>query len=307
VTWQDHDFVASDGKRLHVYAWPEAAPPIRGVVAIAHGMAEHAGRYDAFARSLNRRGYVVEAHDHRGHGRTARSDAELGFFAETDGWNRVVADLIERLADMRARHAAHKLALFGHSMGSFMAQQVMYQAPQQIDAVVLSGSNGKPLPIAGMGRLMARAERLRLGRHGRSTLLTSLSFGAFNKKFAPNRTPFDWLSRDPAQVDAYIADPRCGFLCTNQMWIDLLDALPQLAKPANRGEIPQKMPVLVMSGDADPVGLNLSELVNGYDKVGMNRVTVKLYPDGRHEMLNEINRTQVFDDIGAWLDQALAI
>jgi len=306
VARQEHEFTASDGVPLHVYIWPDARAPVRGVVAIAHGMAEHAARYDAFASYLNSRGYIVEAHDHRGHGKTARTDNDLGFFAEQNGWRRVVADLSERLADMRQRHAGRKLVLFGHSMGSFMAQQVMYQAPQLLDAVVLSGSNGKPLPIAAMGRMVARVERLRLGKHGRSTLLAKLTFGAFNKKFAPNRTEFDWLSRDAAQVDAYIADTRCGFACTTQMWIDLLDALPQLAKPANRGEIPQELPVLVLSGDADPVGLNLSELVNGYDKVGLQRVTVKLYPEGRHEMLNEINRTQVFADIVGWLDTTLA-
>jgi alpha-beta hydrolase superfamily lysophospholipase len=305
MAWQDSSFAAADGTTLYVYRWPDAVAPVRGVVAIAHGTAEHAGRYDAFACYLNSRGYVVEAHDHRGHGRTAPNAEALGFFAERDGWARVVGDLVERLADMRARHPDLKLALFGHSMGSFMAQQVLYQAPQHLAAAILSGSNGKPLPIAALGRYVARLERLRLGRRGRSKLLTGLSFGEFNKRFRPNRTDFDWLSRDPAQVDAYIADPLCGFVCTTQMWIDLLDALPALSKPNRRANIPETMPVLVMSGEADPVGLNLSELVNGYDKVGMTRVTVKLYRDGRHEMLNELNRDEVFADVADWLDTAL--
>jgi alpha-beta hydrolase superfamily lysophospholipase len=305
MAWQDSTFTASDGARLHVYRWPDATPPLRGVVAIAHGMAEHAGRYDEFARHLNASGYIVEAHDHRGHGRTAPNDGALGFFAEENGWQCVVDDLIARLADMRSRYPSEKLALFGHSMGSFVAQQVLYQAPLAVDAAILSGSNGKPLPIAAMGRMVARIERLRLGKHGRSALLGKLTFGAFNKGFEPARTPFDWLSRDPAQVDAYIADPRCGFTCTTQMWIDLLDALPQLAKPDNRAEIPQSLPVLVMSGEADPVGVNLSELVNGYRKVGMERVEVKLYRDGRHEMLNETNRAQVYGDVATWLARTI--
>ena len=307
MAWQDSSFIASDGVALHVYRWPEITPPLRGIVAIAHGMAEHAARYDEFARYLNRCGYVVEAHDHRGHGRTASNDEALGFFAEENGWQRVVDDLIARLGEMRARYPQQKLILFGHSMGSFVAQQVLYQAPDAVDAAILSGSNGKPLPIGAMGRLVARIERLRLGKHGRSELLGKLTFGAFNKHFQPARTPFDWLSRDQAQVDAYIADPRCGFSCTTQMWIDLLDALGGLAKPDNRAEIPQSLPVLVMSGEADPVGVNLSELVNGYRKVGMARVEVKLYRDGRHEMLNEINRAEVYDDIAAWLERALAV
>lgn len=306
MAWQDSSFTAFDGARLHVYRWPDATSPIRGVVAIAHGMAEHAARYDAFARHLNSRGYIVEAHDHRGHGRTAPNAEALGFFAAKDGWSRVVADLIERLADMRKRYPDDRLVLFGHSMGSFMSQQIMFQAPQGIDAVVLSGSNGKPLPLAAMGRWVARLERMRHGPHGRSELLAKLTFGEFNKKFAPTRTAFDWLSRDPAQVDAYVADPLCGFPCTTQMWIDLLDALPKLSKPKMREAIPEDLPVLIMSGDRDPVGLNLAELASGYDKVGMTRVTTKLYHDGRHEMLNETNRDQVFADIAAWLDRTLA-
>lgn len=306
MVWQDAKFRASDGATLHVYRWPEAAAPLRGMVAIAHGMAEHAARYDAFARYLNSRGYLVETHDHRGHGRTATNAEELGFFAEQDGWKRVMADLAERLADMRTRQPDLQLALFGHSMGSFMAQQVLYQAPQHVAAAILSGSNGKPLPIAALGRYLARLERLRLGRHGRSNLLTRMSFGEFNRRFRPNRTAFDWLSRDAAQVDAYIADPLCGFVCTTQMWIDLLDALPVLSKPDNRAKIPEAMPVLLLSGDADPVGVNLSELASGYDKVGMERVSVKLYDDGRHEMLNEINREEVFADVANWLDAVLA-
>lgn len=304
MTWHDSNFTASDGIALYVYRWPDALSPIRGVVAIAHGMAEHAARYDAFAQYLNQRGYIVEAHDHRGHGRTAPNAAALGFFADEGGWNRVVADLIERLADMRRRYPDQKLVLFGHSMGSFMAQQIMFEAPDDINAVVLSGSSGKPLPLAALGRLVARFERIRLGQHGRSTTLAKLTFGEFNKKFAPNRTPFDWLSRDAAQVDAYVADPLCGFACATQMWIDLLDALPKLAKPKNREKIPQELPVLIMSGDRDPVGLNLSELVNGYDKIGMAKVTTKLYHDGRHEMLHETNRDAVFADIAAWLEGA---
>jgi alpha-beta hydrolase superfamily lysophospholipase len=307
MVWQEARFAASDGADLAVYRWPDAQEPSRGVIAIAHGMAEHAARYDEFARYLNGRGYVVEAHDHRGHGRTARKPEDLGFFAERHGWSRVVSDLIERLADMRARHPGQKLVLFGHSMGSFIAQQVLYQAPQGIDAAILSGSNGKPLPLAALGRYIARLERLRMGRHGRSVLLAKLSFGEFNKRFKPTRTNFDWLSRDAARVDAYIADPLCGFLCSTQMWIDLLDALAPLAKPDNRAEVPQTMPLLIFSGEADPVGLNLSELVNGYSKVGMTRVTAKLYRDGRHEMLNEINRAEVFSDVAAWLDGALAV
>ena len=153
---------------------------------------------------------------------------------------------------------------------------------------------------------MARAERLRLGRRGRSTLLGKLSFGPFNKRFAPNRTDFDWLSRDTAQVDAYVADPLCGFACTAQFWIDILDALPVLAKEKNRDRVPEALPILIFSGDEDPVGVNLSDLVKGYRGNGMTHVAVTLYPGGRHEMLNEINRDQVHTDVLTWIEAFLA-
>lgn len=305
MTFERESFRASDGVELACYRWrPDGAPSAR--LFIAHGMAEHAARYDAFASFLAQHGILVEAHDHRGHGGTARTPEELGFFAEKDGWQRIVEDVKERLAAARERDPKLKIILLGHSMGSFVSQQILYESPGLIDAAILSGSNGKPLRLASVGRLAARLERLRLGPHGRSKLLTDLSFGPFNKRFAPNRTDFDWLSRDTAQVDAYVADPLCGFLCTTQFWVDLLDALPPLAREKNRDRVPEALPVLIFSGDEDPVGVNLSELVKGYRGNGMTHVAVKLYAGGRHEMLNEINRAEVQDDVLAWLEALLA-
>ena len=304
VSFATGRFAASDGVELVTYRWEAVGEP-RAMVAIAHGMAEHAARYDAFASHLANAGMIVEAHDHRGHGRTAATADELGYFAPTQGWQRIVDDLKERLTDMRARHPGLRLILFGHSMGSFVAQQVLYEAPALIDAAILSGSNGKPLRLASVGRLVARLERLRLGPRGRSDLLAKLSFGPFNRRFAPNRTEFDWLSRDAAQVDAYVADPLCGFPCTTQFWIDLLDALPALARQKNRERVPEALPLLIFSGDEDPVGVNLSELVKGYRGNGMTHVAVKFYPGGRHEMLNETNREEVHADVTAWIDGVL--
>lgn len=298
-------FRASDGVELAAYRWQPDGPP-RALLFIAHGMAEHAARYDDFASFLATHGIAVEAHDHRGHGRTARTPQDLGFFAESNGWQRVVDDVKERLAATRERHPRLKIILFGHSMGSFVSQQILFETPGLIDAAILSGSNGKPLRLASVGRLIARLERLRLGRHGRSRLLTNLSFGPFNKRFAPNRTEFDWLSRDAAQVDAYVADPLCGFAVTTQFWVDLLDALGPLAKEKNRDRVPEALPVLIFSGDADPVGVNLSELVKGYRGNGMTHVAVKLYPGGRHEMLNETNRAEVKADVLAWIEAFLS-
>ncbi len=290
---------------LASYRWSADGTP-RAVMLIAHGMAEHATRYDTFATFLAQHGIEVEAHDHRGHGHTAANADALGFFADENGWRRVVDDLKERLADLRQRHPQTKLILFGHSMGSFLSQQILFETPGLVDAAILSGSNGRPLRLASLGRLVARLERLRLGKRGRSGLLTALSFGPFNRRFAPNRTDFDWLSRDTAQVDAYVADPLCGFTCTTQFWIDLLDALGPLAKEKNRDRVPEPLPILIFSGDEDPVGVNLSDLVKGYRGNGMTHVAVRLYAGGRHEMLNETNRQEVHADVLAWIEAFLA-
>jgi alpha-beta hydrolase superfamily lysophospholipase len=305
VTFESGSFRASDGVELASYRWQPAGPP-RALLFISHGMAEHAARYDAFASLLAQNGILVEAHDHRGHGRTAHTPDDLGFFAEHDGWQRVVDDVRERLAQAREHHPGLKIILFGHSMGSFLSQQILFESSGLVDAAILCGSNGKPLRLASIGKIVARLERLRLGKRGRSELLTDLSFGPFNKRFAPNRTAFDWLSRDQAQVDSYIADPRCGFVCTTQFWIDLLDGLGPLAKEKNRDRVPEALPVLIVSGDEDPVGVNLSELVKGYRGNGMTHVALKLYAGGRHEMLNETNRNEVQDDVMAWLEAFLA-
>ena len=199
-----------DGMSLFVYRWLPDGPP-KAVVQIAHGLAEHAARYARVAEALTRAGYAVYADDHRGHGRTARTPDELGLFAERDGWKKCIDDLWLINRRIAADHPGLPIVLLGHSLGSFMAQYFISEHGDALVAAVLSASNGKPPPIAPIGLLLARLERLRLGQRGHSPVMQALFFGAFNKPFKPARTPFDWLSRDTAEVDKYIADPLCGF------------------------------------------------------------------------------------------------
>lgn len=298
----------ADGLVLHGYEWLPAGVP-QAAVVIAHGMAEHAGRYARFAAGLTAAGFAVYAFDHRGHGRTARSAAELGHFADRDGWNRAVADLAA-VCDLAAqRHPGLPVLLFAHSMGSFMGQQLLYEYGDRIAGCVLCGSNGKPPAVAAAGRLVARAEKLRLGGRGVSMLLHTASFGAYNKRFAPARTEFDWLSRDTAEVDKYIADPLCGFPITVQAWIDLLDGLEAMAQPNNQARIPKAMPVLVIAGSEDPVSAGtkgLRQLLEAYAAAGLTAVTHKFYDGARHELLNETNRDAVTADIIAFFRHCLA-
>lgn len=301
--------VASDGARLHEYCWSGDAEP-KAVIHIAHGLAEHAARYKRLAEQLVNAGFVVYADDHRGHGKTAENEENNGFFADEGGWSRCVRDLYEHIERHRADHPGLPVVLMGHSMGSLMTQQYLYEFGTNLDAAVLSGSNGAPPPLATAGRLIARLERLRKGKRGHSKLIDKLAFGKFNDAFKPNRTEFDWLSRDEAEVDKYVADPKCGFLASNQLWIDMLDAMPVFTDPKQQAGIPKKLPLYVFAGTRDPVSegtKSLKHLLRSYDRVGLTNVSHKFYEGGRHEMINETNRDEVTADLIRWLTTALKL
>jgi alpha-beta hydrolase superfamily lysophospholipase len=232
--------------------------------------------------------------------------ADLGFFAESDGWNKCVHDLWQLNQRIRADHPRTPIVILGHSLGSFMVQQFICDHGDAVVAAALSGSNGRPPATAPLGLLFAHLERLRVGAHGKSPLLQRLFFGAFNKPFSPARTPFDWLSRDPTEVDKYIADPLCGFDSQVQLFIDILRALPALSRSSRQACIPRTLPIYIFRGGRDPVGGNIDQLLTAYRAAGLQNVTYKLYPDGRHETLNEINRDEVTCDLIAWLDGVIA-
>jgi len=297
-------FESDDGVPLFVYRWrPDSRP--RGIVHIAHGLGEHAGRYTRTAEALANCGYIVYANDQRGHGRTAPNRDELGFFAYKDGWNRAVSDL-RLLVEMETQENPRVPAvLVGHSMGSFMAQQFFSQHGRMLAGGVLSGSNGPPDSKVHCLRVLARLERLRLGQRGRSRFLHWLSLRIANRQFRPVRTNFDWLSSDPAEVDLFNNDPLCGFVGTTQLWNDLLVGVTAVARRENVGRIPSNLPLYIFAGTRDPVSRNcrgLERLIARYRSLGLTNVQYKFYPEGRHEMLNEVQRQEVVDDLIAWLD-----
>jgi len=213
---------------------------------------------------------------------------------------------------------SHSLTLYSDDQGHirFHAQttaesiapanlSLQCQAGSQIKAAVLSGTGGKPSLIAAAGRLVARIERRRHGAKGKSALLGALSFDEFNKAFRPNRTAFDWLSRDEAEVDRYVADPLCGFGVSTQLWVDMLDTLAFIARPEEQARVPRDLPVYVFCGSEDPVGertRSVRQLLDAYARAGIEDVQHKFYPGARHETLNETNRDEVTRDLIAWLD-----
>jgi alpha-beta hydrolase superfamily lysophospholipase len=298
---------ANDHSRLYVNQWLPEAPP-KALIMVSHGMAEHGGRYVRLAEALCGAGYGVFALDQRGHGRTA-DEGTLGLFAEQDGWNKVVGDLASLNQHIGQQLPGVPIILLGHSMGSYIAQAYLLHHSASLHGAVLSGSNFQPVALYRAARLIARAERLRQGLRGRSALIECLSFGSFNQAFKPNRTAFDWLSRDPDEVDRYLHDPLCGFRCTNQLWFDLLGGLQQISKASNLAQIDPGLPILVIGGECDPVseGKRLKSLAHALREAGCQNLQLNIYPQARHEVFNETNRDEVTADVLTWLDQALTL
>ena len=291
---------ADDGQSLLARRWlPEGRP--RAIVQIAHGLTEHSRRYARLAAALNAAGYGVYVAEMRGHGPSAPA-ADLGHFADEGGWEKVVGDLWTLNRLIAAEQPGTPIIFLGHSLGSFLGRGFIAEHSDALAGAALSGSSGKPPAIATLGRLIARAERLRLGKRGKSDPLFAMWFGDFNKPFRPARTAFDWLSRDEREVDAYVADPLCGFPFTTQLAIDVLDALPRVTGRENLAAIREDLPIYVFSGERDPVGANIKGLIADLKAAGFTRLTTRIYPGARHETLNETNRDEVTGDLIAWLD-----
>lgn len=296
----------ADGLQLGGMRWDAPAP--RGLVYIAHGLAEHIARYDRFAGALNDMGLSVAGHDHRGHKLSVASDDDLGHFADRNGFALMAGDVLAGVSAWRIANPGLPLILFGHSMGSFLVQRILPDAAGHFDLAILSGSNGPPPPLAAVGRLVARIEQLRLGKRGKSSVIHGLAFDANNKPFEPAPTKLEWLSRDRAEVDAYVADPFCGFVSSTASWVSLLDALSGLTDKARIARIPRDLPILLAAGDQDPVGergKGVQRLNDIYAEAGIADLTLKLYAGARHEILNETNRDEVTADICQWISERL--
>lgn len=292
-----------DGVTTHVHVWtPDAGQPVRGLVQVLHGLAEHAGRYEGLAAGLCDAGFAVVAHDHRGHGRSAGGAEELGFFGDSDGWRAVLADSARVRAWARERFGPVPWVLLGHSMGSVIALHDLATSGAEPAAVILSGATGKVGALLRIGQGLIQVELRRIGARGRSKLLNATAFGTYNRAFRPNRTEFDWLSRDEAEVDSYVQDPLCGFLPTTSLWRDLVGGQAQLQTADFLARLP-RVPYWVIGGDRDPVGGKGSQveaLVKMMRKTGL-QVDLYLWPSGRHEMFHETNRSDVVRETVQWI------
>lgn len=304
MTTQDFTFPSADGAhQIHARLWlPEGRP--RGVVQLVHGVAEHVGRYEDFARFLTDHGFAVGGEDHLGHGETARADGSFGWFAEKDGWTLVVRDVRRMRELLEERFPGLPFFLFGHSMGSFLARTYLCRWPGTVDGCILSGTGQEPAPLVAFGRGLAGGVGLLRGPDHVNDLVYALSLGAYNRQFRPNRTTADWLSRDEGAVDANLRDPLCAFRPTVSMFRDMMTGLRFIARRDNLARMDRATPVYFLSGDRDPVGsmgAGVKKVAGMFRAAGCGDVTLKLYPGGRHEMFNEINRQEVMDDLLAWL------
>lgn len=291
---------------MPMYAWlPKAGPDC--ILYIAHGMAEYAQRYAAIAPLLIQNNIALYAHDQRGHGKAAASINEQGI-AEVDWFYKQVEDLNLAIQHLRKKHPGKKIFLLGHSMGSFICQRYFQLYGKEINGLILSASNGKQDPLLSAGISIAWLQLKLLGGRHRSTLINKLSFGKFNTAFKPNRTPFDWLSRNTEEVDKYLTDPQCGFVCSASYFYSFFKGIRDALKKENFKNIPLDIPVYAFAGDKDPVGLQgkgFLKLISNWKAAGNKDISYHLYKDGRHEMMNETNREEVLNNIIDWIKKHL--
>ena len=291
---------------IHVYKWENENIKPKGVVQIAHGMAETAIRYEYFAKHLTENGYIVYINDHRGHGKTAEIIDNVGYLADKDGFTCLVEDMNILTNIIKDENDDLPVYLFGHSMGSFASQRYIMEYGNNINGVILSGSNGKQGFILNVAEKLISYEIKKNGRKYKSKRLDNLIFGGNNKKFKPSKTDFDWLSRDEKEVDKYIKDPFCGVLFTCGFFYDFIKGLKEIEDSDNLKKVPLDLPIYIISGDEDPVGKNgkgVLRLRDRYINLGVKDVSCKLYEGGRHEMLNEINKDEVIENIILWINE----
>ena len=305
-------FLSSDKHtQLHGMLWDVQEVPVRAVLQICHGVAEHIARYDKFARAMNERGIVVAGHDHLGHGKSLPEGDTPVYFGEGNTWDTVVDDIYVLHQRLRQRYPDVPLCIMGHSMGSFLTRTYLIRYPGTVKAAVIMGTGWQSRAAVNGGLALANAIAAMSGENATSDVVTELAFGSYNKLFAPNRTKVDWLSADEENVDAYIADPMCGADATVGLFRQMLHGIAFNQNPKNLARMDSSLPVLLISGDRDPVGdmgKGVRRTADAFRKAGLSDVTLKLYPGLRHEILNEgPMRQTVYEDIWHWLEPHLPV
>ena len=294
--------------QIFTQKWPVENP--RAVVHLIHGMSEHIARYDHFAQALNKAGFSAVGSDIRGHGKTAGSLENIGFFANRDGWNVVVQDAIQLTQEIKAENPDVPIFVIGHSMGSFIARTLAFTEPTLADGFIYSGTSGHPGWKGVLGKPIAKLAGALFGKKKPSKFLMNTALAGFNSKIIDKRTEKDWLSRDSKIVDLYINDPYCMQLFKNQFFYDLAGGILEINKKSNINKVNKKTPVLFVSGSMDPVGnygKGPAEVLEKHNASGVTDLAIHLFEGGRHEILNETNREEIYGFIVQWLNEKSAL
>ena len=294
------------GRTLHAF-YCEPDGPVRAVVQLSHGMVEFIDRYKPLAESLAARGIAVTGNDHLGHGGSIRTKADYGYFAQPDG-NRAVLDDLHRMTRLaKQRWPGVPYFLLGHSMGSFYARQYLCEWGSELDGAIILGTGFQPKALVRLAKGICRVQAALFGWQHRSKLVERLSFAGYNNGLE-GRTTHDWLNRDAAEVDKYLADERCTFTFTVNAYYSMFSGILRLHDPAFVAQMPKDLPLLFLAGDADPVGergKGVERAVQSLRDAGVQNMEVKFYPGARHELLVETNRQEVFADIAGWIEKQL--
>lgn len=302
-------FLSSNGRTdIRARHWmPEGAP--KATVQIAHGIAEHCERYEDFCGWLCKNGFAVYINDHLGHGKSVHDESELGFFDYKDGWMKVVRDMHTIFEMSCAEYPGIPHIIFGHSMGSFLTRTYLFTYPNDFDGAIICGTAHIPRSVIRLGHALASSLAAASPKK-HSAFLENTAFGTYNQYFEPARTDYDWLTRDCDAVDKYIADPLCGFTATARLYADMMTGLLKITDKKNIDKVNKDLPVFFISGSMDPVGENGKGVKRAYAyfrAAGVKDVELKLYPGARHELLNEINKAEVYDDVVKWIKKKILL
>lgn len=299
-------YKTKDKETIFYYKWAIKNIPLKGIVQISHGVGEHAGRYHSIAEILQKNGYEVYANDHRVHGKSVENKNDLGFYDGKNYFEDAINDMRQLTEIIKKEHPNKKIILFGHSMGSLLSRDYVTKYGNDLEALILSGTASFMKGLGTFGLYSAKVISKFKGREKSNQLLKSVFFSEFNKKFKPNRTKVDWISSNEKEVDLFEADPYRIENFSLSVFLDILKGSKKINQKKTFQKTPKTLPIFIFSGDKDPVGemgKGVKRVAENYKKVGIQNLTVKLYEGGRHEMLNEVNKKEVQQDIMNWLEK----
>jgi alpha-beta hydrolase superfamily lysophospholipase len=306
MTCVTNTYTAKDLETIFYYKWQNKTTPLKGVVQISHGVGEHAGRYHSIAKVLQEHGYEVYANDHRIHGKSVNNKKDLGFYDGENYFEDAINDMRQLTEIIKKEHPNRKIILFGHSMGSLLSRDYVTRYTDDIEALLLSGTASFMKGLGTFGLVSAKVISKFKGRQRSNKLLKAVFFTEFNKKFKPNRTKVDWISSDENEVDLFEADPYRIEDFSLSVFLDILKGSKKINTKNTFNKTPKTLPIFIFSGDKDPVGEmgeGVKRVTENYKKAGIKDLTLKLYEGGRHEMLNEVNKEEVQQDVINWLEQ----